>query len=657
MKGEKQLMKMKTLIVPVVAAMLAVSCGNDPAPAKDWSSEVKEFMNKEIGLVLPYFEFDEASVEYGNDDFGGFFHAEYESDKNLADAYCEKLVAAGFTFDSESEAYYKETSVSQIKVDCYFTGEEESDPTEPTERIKRDATEGEGGDIPEPPTPPTPSEPEPEPTYNVLGVEYFYVEQPTGQWNERVQQVMTSFIGEVLPYAYFDEESLVLGQTTGMHVYMYDDNYENKLITYGTRLMNAGWEPILTEDGYIFEKEFETQVVDVYYSYFTPEEAEAEGLEPGNEIDIQIAQKAYDSFPSIPVAQCFNYISNKKEVVIPPEFAVASEDAMFVYEEEVYRSYGLAMTSTYVFGATQDEINAYADALVAGGWLVRYDDGEDYSFYLPDTHATCSISNYLSDEEEPYSCIVGFSWYKDYETELDNEYVANTIAHNLGLPLSVVKEMTADDQSIYYDITNEFKDTDIEAMYAAAKAAVPAYYELYADAHQEYPSEEDPTKIEYYSDYFLVDNWEQGMQMVRLQVADMGEGVVLVVFEVSGAVPTTEWTALTAATEFVNFWNSALGQSFTPEDVSEAIGISPAYGLSLTLTLQSGDPASVETLEYYCDLALDELVGFELSESWAEDEEEAGTFIKRGSFNNVRVFVSVSEGEFTFVAYEVSDNA
>ena len=62
-------------------------------------------------------------------------------------------------------------------------------------------------------------------------------------------------------------------------------------------------------------------------------------------------------------------------------------------------------------------------------------------------------------------------------------------------------------------------------------------------------------------------------------------------------------------------------------------------------------------MEQYCDYALEELKGFEFSESWTEDEEEAGTFIKQGSFNNVRVLVSVSEGEFTIIAYEVPANA
>jgi hypothetical protein len=78
----------------------------------------------------------------------------------------------------------------------------------------------------------------------------------------------------------------------------------------------------------------------------------------------------------------------------------------------------------YIYGSSEDEMNAFAASMIEAGWLLEQDFAGDYSGAFSETDANVSIVNYLEDEAE--AIVVSFS----YEA---SKWPAKEIAEDLAL--------------------------------------------------------------------------------------------------------------------------------------------------------------------------------------------------------------------------------
>ncbi len=535
----------KTLIVPVVAAMLAVSCGSDPTPVKDWSKEIKDFMTAELGEVLPYMELDEASLvyAYGSDSYGGMFYAYDDNETNLVATYGEKLVAAGYELDATAGSYFKETSISNIEIQLAYY-EAEGEP-------------GEEGYV-------APG--------NQISVGYLYVEEPAGEWKDAdFKALMTEKLTEFLPYMPLDvvTDDFHFGESTKMSGFVFGAVERNETISYGLRLANAGY--YYSEDLEAFFKPLDDRIIVVEFTYIDPEEAASYGYDSALvEIDFSLRYVDLNYFPSTEIATY--YLEELDETIPVPEL-ISENTTSYSYDENVDQ-WGTHYADVYCYGTTTEELKSYVSALINVGWLVS-DYGEDAYLFLPGTNMRCTVFDYhgYEDPDDPYT-----AWISFYDVEAtvypDNTSTAYTIAHELGLESSEVKDMTAEGAEYKsYAILYSFKDMTLDEANTFVKSivgAVDGYFFSEEMSKVEY-DEENPEVVVAYLNYYLIDEYEEGGQYVffALFPDDENVGQIGMNMEISGKPVEKIWGAQEVLLKLIN--ESAIGSVFKlgAEDISD----------------------------------------------------------------------------------------
>ena len=529
-------MNKKTLIAPVLATMLAVSCGGS-SPVKDWSKEIKDFMTAELGEVLPYMELDEASLKFGfeSDSWGGTFYAYDDNDKDLTKAYGEKLVAAGFT--AEEGGYSKVTEVSEVSVSLTY--------------YEAQGTEGEEGYI-------APG--------NEIDIGYLYKTEPAGSWDETFATFMDNKVKTSFPYLPIDvdETNFHFDESTKMQYYAFGAVEQDETVSYGFRLAKAGF--FYDADEEVWFKALDDRTVTISYIYIDPEEAAGYGYDSGLiEIDFANRKIYLDYYPS-EEAEVFFKEEPKEEIEVP-EFIYAGENVEFCYDEG-RDMWGEYYADIYGYGTTSAELKEYVKDLVDAGWLISsYDDEDAYLFY-PGTSVRCDVYDYASsvDPDDPYTCWVSFYTSENGPFYADNTTTAYTIAYKLGLdPEKDVFDITEEgaeykSYSIMYSFANKTLE-DVNTLVKSVVASVPDYYFSEEMSSVVY-SEEDPTVVEAYKNYFLIDNYEEGGQYVYFAVYpdDENVGQIAMYMVISGKPVEKIWGAQEVLLKLIA--ESAIGSMF-----------------------------------------------------------------------------------------------
>ena len=238
-------MKLRKFIVPVLAiSLFATSCGSDEPTG--WSKAAKEFMEDTLGEVLPYAKVNlkqgKYSLEYDSDELGGYFTFQDINETNLVSTYGDALKEAGFTAKSSS-VYTKTNELVSMTLTISY---------------QRKTSTKEAG--------------------NKLYADYQYL-VVEGDWSDALKETMTDKLGFVLPYAFFDEESTTSSfEAESEFVNSFelsDENAENKLKTYGSRLVYSGFKKSTSGGKTVYLKSNENGDV-IYVSY---------GYVPANDTD------------------------------------------------------------------------------------------------------------------------------------------------------------------------------------------------------------------------------------------------------------------------------------------------------------------------------------------------------------------------------------
>ena len=113
-------------------------------------------------------------------------------------------------------------------------------------------------------------------------------EQEEGNWPKEIADAMDEYIGERLPYAPLDADSITYDyysypDSGFYYLSIYDDNKINVLENYGLLLLDCGY----TEEYTVYKKiSSRGQELQIVFGYIEPDEDE--DYEAGNEIDIYI---------------------------------------------------------------------------------------------------------------------------------------------------------------------------------------------------------------------------------------------------------------------------------------------------------------------------------------------------------------------------------
>jgi len=550
MKGEKLLMKKKTLIVPVVAAMLAVSCGSAPT-VRDWSEDVKSFMSEKLGEVLPFLALDEAStvIGYEADEFGGYFSAYDDNATNLVEAYGQKLVdEAKFVFDQDSGAYYKENELSTIQVALSYY----------------DAQSGV-----------TPG--------NEINVNFMYNESPEiGDWSADVKTKMQSMFGMVFPYASIDKgEIFRFGTSTEVEFYMFGEVESNKCVTYLTRLTQVGFEIYVDESyNYYALAQVGDNTVKVEVAYLDEEEAAKYGYTSAlNEIDISFTSLKKDSFPAVETKSGIEYYA--EEEVPVPDFTAQAEGVFYYYEQqimELFEGFEVLYLDTYAYGVTSAELAQYARTLIGQGWVLSYYDGTDYSLMYPNSYMLVDLIDHSEsvDPKDPYTAQFSFYSYFSDNGDFENEDVATTLAFLLQLPAESIVAPAEETDTTYYVVTS-YSEATVEQVvpYISSAISYSGYYffnqDLSSVEYEDPEAEEKVVKACKY--YFLTDGWteDNNGQYIYLEVSKDAEvaGKVNVSIKIAGNPVEKIWTPLDVLEKLVA--DTAIGSSlgFASKDIHD----------------------------------------------------------------------------------------
>ena len=333
---------------------------------KDWPESVKTDMLNSLGIVLPFakFNFINAEIELETDEFGGYYSIYEENTKTdiFAD-YATALTSEtyGFEYDNTLNGYVKTTEQANVRVYPYHDDEYEE---------------------------------------NSLYVEFVNNGAVVGNWSEEIQQLMTEKVGEVLPYAHLNLETLSVvtkESSGGVSITISDVNDDNKLVSYGPRLEDMGYE---YHSGFFggsyYEKTLaDKTVIDIQAGWYAEYEDEDSGdvTPAGNEIYISVTfpPVKYTSFPTSEII-AFAALS---EVTIEncPVYNVASEEAYFEVDSSL-ATYGILYI--YIFGSSTAELNTFISSL-----------GEDWAadqygyYYYKDTDINFGVKDNSSDTKDP----------------------------------------------------------------------------------------------------------------------------------------------------------------------------------------------------------------------------------------------------------------
>lgn len=213
----------KLYIIPALVALLAVGCNSassegGSSSGNSWSKDVQSEMKTYIGEVLPYATFESSSFTHGWDKDYEAYYLNDESEKSLLGDYDAKLKKAGWTLDSDEivgDSYYKSNSVGDLTLIFGWDEATEEFTAGNYIIVFVDETGGGGGD-------------------------------PSGEWSDEIKSLMREHVGEVLPYAPFDEETLEYGwDSEDGCFWMEDINSQDIFTGYSAKLQAAGWEEFL----------------------------------------------------------------------------------------------------------------------------------------------------------------------------------------------------------------------------------------------------------------------------------------------------------------------------------------------------------------------------------------------------------------------------
>ena len=136
----------KLFMLPALFALVATGCGDSPAEV-GWSSEVKAEMTQYLGLVLPYVQFDAATLYHSYDEVEGCYLVGDDSETNVLDGYGDRLVRTGWTSIGSND-YTKSTEAGDLTLHYEWYEETELYPCGNEIAVYIDGEGGGGGDDP-----------------------------------------------------------------------------------------------------------------------------------------------------------------------------------------------------------------------------------------------------------------------------------------------------------------------------------------------------------------------------------------------------------------------------------------------------------------------------------------------------------------------------
>ena len=233
----------------------------------NWSEDIQADMLNYFGEVLPYAPLDEETLDtyYDRSTVSSYGFATYyvydSSATDAFDGYGDKLVASGFELVEDDDGdYYTKTFGNDFELDVSFIWNEETEET----------YQG-----------------------NTLTANFeVFVDTSTGEsgWPVFAEEDMLYYLGEILPYAQYNAETLYSEydptyESLGMGMYYLGDDNENDVLT-------SDYASKLTAKGYVLDSEYGTYdktladgaVLSVSFDYFEADD----DYNAGNEIEVYI---------------------------------------------------------------------------------------------------------------------------------------------------------------------------------------------------------------------------------------------------------------------------------------------------------------------------------------------------------------------------------
>ena len=390
----------KSLIIPALATLLAVSCGQGGGSGngkKDWNADLKDAMDLTLGEVLPFASLDSKTTEYQYYSFfgyGGVIEIQDENKKNVLTDYDTKLTKAGFAYEEVPE---EEEGYLRLEGEEDPTGDEEEE--EPVFAWHKETFLGDlwvsYGWLDEYVGPDAEGKPTVFPAGNIIAASLAYYEgyyesadfpfdllqRFFRHYDILIDEQMVPAFNAAAPEAYYQFDASWASYADWVDVYV---NYATsaELKAYKDALVAAGWTVTSeeTEETEDWTLTFENSGAWVDLVDFTAEE------EPY-------------------VALSFYYI-------LPPVFEIGFEEV-----EEFYGEYGIEAplaayegealwfevdvdleyetVTYYIDGSSHDEMDAFAEALEEAGWTLETDSYGDYEGFYGRTQANVYIGDYI----------------------------------------------------------------------------------------------------------------------------------------------------------------------------------------------------------------------------------------------------------------------
>ena len=212
----------------------------------------------------------------------------------------------------------------------------------------------------------------------------------TKGWSKEIKEEMVSYIGEVLPYAELDSETLDTVWTDAyLDVYqqylyeIYDVNPNNKLGNYGDKLEKAGFEKQVGTGSYYYTKQNAAGFsLEVYFGY----------MQGSNVINCYYSYTPIVTaqFPGEVVALFYETLGQEDVNVI--DYAMAGEQSYFETDITMAAA-GYIIVDGY--GTTSQEVSDYEALLAEEGSGWAYDETDEV-YYYNGTKNSVSVNDYVS---------------------------------------------------------------------------------------------------------------------------------------------------------------------------------------------------------------------------------------------------------------------
>lgn len=485
----------KSLIIPALATLLAVSCGKGgTTPSKNgWSKEMKQEMESLFGEVMPYAEFDSASL-YRNVStdylawYGQILYYMYDSNnKNVLTDYDSKLESAGFTYDVELEGYTK-TNSKGYELEVYY-GFDMSDPTDPG---------------------------------NYLNVYFKHEAITTQEFPTSTVEAFYNAMGlesvNVIPFGYAEGETggyFTTEITPAIAGYIYIDCWKASEVDFDNYLLalddaSSGWIYDAESKNYYFGNSLAYMQVENYVDYDQSVRIYF-GMEEPNKYD-----GVFDQFPVELVEEWFDEWGEYPTI---PEYVSTVENVNFECEDD-YNTYYI-----YVNGSNKEEMLTYIDTLASeeAGWTVISEPNEDGDATLTviGTYSYVSIVNF---EDEGY---IGIAFY------ISDPYIPPVIPTfselMSDLQTAVAGEWTVDTEgetaSIYLNIAEGESLASLAAHYANL---LPSYLDVLVEPCEQEDDYGDPMGYASLATADFVPNTGEGYHIQVMVFGEAGNWFVMI---------------------------------------------------------------------------------------------------------------------------------